>query len=785
MGVPGLWKVLENVGQQRALAHLAVIEGFEGNRSTKRAYRLGIDVSIWYRHAQYSKEGENPLLRLLFFRLRQLVEMPILPLFVFDGRDRPKVKRGSKMGKSGSHALNAQMKEMLDAFGMEWRMARGEAEAELAYLNRKGYIDGILTDDCDALVFGGCTIIKNWGALLSGNRKDEAAQQNKPGKNKPQVMIYSADDIQNKLGLKRGDLILFALLAGGDYHEGLKGFGQVKSSELAGRGFGQQLLAAYEQNQQNIGQFLVQWRANVNAALRDENSRGSLSLPADFPNLKILEFYAKPVHSATAGSGGGGHMRDKGELNLGKLAGFCEKYFEWGYKTEVVKRFRSLMWPAAVMHVLRRAALEADEKERENRLTSGIQDRTIRGPLKPSRAEAVGTPASLIKRSLASTAPAQNRYASAFVNQGSQATAPRPPENIPDPHPLITEITRTRRHQSTGEILEYRIKVCPTQLVAFTCAGIMGTRAEPDPSTKKQTQTAPPDPNESLLLWVPGSMLHQAHPGLVEDYAMKEEAKKNKQANGKGKRKARDMQEDDEDEDEPPPSPPPTQQVPIEPQHRTHEARPTPPEFIVDKPALDPWFMSGEGESMRFLFSFPDPDPPQFSDDEPDSHFPPPGNEDMVLSEPVHDMPPEDDMPRNDFDRLCDAILDGRSKKPNAKKPRIAKGTKQRSSSSSTSSRIRASDDILTKLDKLEARQAAKRRRVSTQTDELFVVSSQPFPLLPELSDPQRASSSRSYKPSASSSQNLASLPRHVYPEPSSSQESRLSPWSDDFIDLT
>jgi len=38
--------------------------------------------------------------------------------------------------------------------------APGEAEAELAYLNRKGHIDAILTDDSDAFIFGAQTIIK-------------------------------------------------------------------------------------------------------------------------------------------------------------------------------------------------------------------------------------------------------------------------------------------------------------------------------------------------------------------------------------------------------------------------------------------------------------------------------------------------------------------------------------------------------------------------------------------------------------------------------------------------
>lgn len=116
--------------QSRALAHLAVVDGFENNVSGRRAFRVGIDASLWYQHAtgfvRYVTRdiGANPEIRCLFFRLCNLRKLPILPLFVFDGRQRPKVKRGSKKGKSGSHNLTQKMKEMLDLFGMEWRMVR-------------------------------------------------------------------------------------------------------------------------------------------------------------------------------------------------------------------------------------------------------------------------------------------------------------------------------------------------------------------------------------------------------------------------------------------------------------------------------------------------------------------------------------------------------------------------------------------------------------------------------------------------------------------------------------
>lgn len=42
----------------------------------------------------------------------------------------------------------------------KYKKAPGEAEAELAYLNRIGVIDGILSDDVDNFLFGATTVIR-------------------------------------------------------------------------------------------------------------------------------------------------------------------------------------------------------------------------------------------------------------------------------------------------------------------------------------------------------------------------------------------------------------------------------------------------------------------------------------------------------------------------------------------------------------------------------------------------------------------------------------------------
>ena len=121
MGVPGLWDVLRPAAHTRSLIHLSVVEGFERNANKLRGYRVGIDASIWFIHSEWGREGENPQLRTLLFRLVRLMNSPFLPLFVFDGPGRPSEKRGKKINRSKPHSLVDGMKRLIVAFGFEWR----------------------------------------------------------------------------------------------------------------------------------------------------------------------------------------------------------------------------------------------------------------------------------------------------------------------------------------------------------------------------------------------------------------------------------------------------------------------------------------------------------------------------------------------------------------------------------------------------------------------------------------------------------------------------------------
>ena len=62
--------------------------------------------------------------------------------------------------------------EMLDALGVTWVQAVGEAESAAAKLNAEGKVDAVITDDSDAFCYGAATVLRNF--TISGKVADIA-----------------------------------------------------------------------------------------------------------------------------------------------------------------------------------------------------------------------------------------------------------------------------------------------------------------------------------------------------------------------------------------------------------------------------------------------------------------------------------------------------------------------------------------------------------------------------------------------------------------------------------
>ncbi|KAI0261925.1 PIN domain-like protein, partial [Gloeopeniophorella convolvens] len=536
MGVTGLWDILRPAGKPRSLTHIAVVDGFEANPNNVRGLRIGIDASIWFFHAAHGREGENPELRTLFFRCTRLMSAPFLPLFVFDGPKRPKVKRGKRISGE-KHWLVDGMKGMIEAFGFEWRMAPGEAEAELAHLNSIGVIDAIVSDDVDNFLFGAKVVIRNPSVTLTGNNKHNATNADGRVDGNHSTIYTSAEILAHpSVQLTRGGTILIGLLSGGDYHPaGLARCGIGIAHGLAKCGFGDELLEATKiLTRDELPAFLDKWRDGLRSELRT-NSRGHLgtkkpslakAVPDSFPDIDILLSYTNPITSATDAGARRTHTPPKWvrEPDLGKIAHVCELHFEWGLKDIIIKRFRTVLWPSIVLRALRRSVLEADATSTIEPPSTPVKQRVI-------GRDAFGTPSKMLAR----------HFSSMEIGQHDDKVEDGLGE-------LIVKIHSSRNHAYTDGILEYRLEIAPSQLVRLASAGIQGLRKPADttydveasdlddddddddePGAKKKRRNGPPpDPESHLRVWMPACMVELVRPDLVDQFEAKQEAKRSK-----------------------------------------------------------------------------------------------------------------------------------------------------------------------------------------------------------------------------------------------------------------
>jgi len=192
----------------------------------------------------------------ILYRLTNLIEAGIKPVFVFDGTPpdmkletigkRKEVRRtahakwdeAKEKGLAEEAFRYAQAssrvdsdivdgaKHLLGMMGIPYVQAPSEGEAQAAYMVQKGDADVVSSQDYDAFLFGAPDVVRN--LAITGKRK-------LPRKNiyvdvKPEVI--NLDEALHSLGIKRSQLIDIALCVGTDYNPGLEGFGPKKAVKL-------------------------------------------------------------------------------------------------------------------------------------------------------------------------------------------------------------------------------------------------------------------------------------------------------------------------------------------------------------------------------------------------------------------------------------------------------------------------------------------------------------------------------------------------------------------------
>ncbi|KAK0189742.1 PIN domain-like protein [Armillaria mellea] len=292
------WHLLEKYSTEKSLPELSPTEDF----------RLGIDVQPWFSHSDRSVGGENPRLRLLFYRCKHLLAYPILPLFIFDRQPQ----RHQQQNHILTEELTTAFIPIIEAFGFEWRYAPGDPLAELAHLNREGIIDAVLTDDVAIWVFGAWTVWRNPSPQL---RKQATYK------------VYHCDKQE------RRSMMLMVILCTGWCDA-------PTARRLATTPLANELYKAAAADTVQLQDFLPDWSARLSKDFK-------LVPPKDFPDLSV---YFTPDVSTTPEA----YPTTVKEPSLHKLAGLCELLFEWGWPEEILVRFYRWLWGPVAFRVARR-----------------------------------------------------------------------------------------------------------------------------------------------------------------------------------------------------------------------------------------------------------------------------------------------------------------------------------------------------------------------------------------------------------------------------------------------
>ncbi len=192
----------------------------------------------------------------LFYRTSNLVELGIRPVYVFDG-EPPKLKsktletrrviraeaekariaalkagdiaEARKQAQRAARLTDVMVGEattLLDHMGIAWVQAPGEGEAQAARLVQRNDAWAAASQDYDSLLFGAPILVRN--VAITGRRK-------LPGKDVYIEVVPEITELQElleKLGINRRQLIAVGILIGTDYNAGIKGIGPKKALEL-------------------------------------------------------------------------------------------------------------------------------------------------------------------------------------------------------------------------------------------------------------------------------------------------------------------------------------------------------------------------------------------------------------------------------------------------------------------------------------------------------------------------------------------------------------------------
>ncbi|MBE6509438.1 MAG: flap endonuclease-1 [Methanobrevibacter sp.] len=186
----------------------------------------------------------------ILYRNSSMIEKDIKPIYIFDGKapelksetqakrrevrdeaeriykdalasgDTEKARKFAMRSSKLSPEIIESSKKLLTLMGIPYVDAKGEGEAQAAYLVANGDAYAVASQDYDCLLFGAKRVVRN----LAVNS------------NLGNLEYYELDRVLRELDITREELIDMGILIGTDFCEGLKGVGAKTALKLAHKG---------------------------------------------------------------------------------------------------------------------------------------------------------------------------------------------------------------------------------------------------------------------------------------------------------------------------------------------------------------------------------------------------------------------------------------------------------------------------------------------------------------------------------------------------------------------
>ncbi|KAI9261880.1 hypothetical protein EDC94DRAFT_519331, partial [Helicostylum pulchrum] len=171
------------------------------------------------------------------------------------------------------------IQHLLQLFGVPFLVSPMEAEAQCAELEKLGLIDGTVTDDSDAFLFGSSRVYKN---MFNQQRL---------------VECYQKQDIEKEMALSRKKLIQLGFLLGTDYTEGIAGVGPVAAMEIL-----HEFSSAGDDDEEDLKVPLEKFKQWYDGLVdttpfqkKFRSKHDGLDIPEDFPNPLVIDAYYHPT----------------------------------------------------------------------------------------------------------------------------------------------------------------------------------------------------------------------------------------------------------------------------------------------------------------------------------------------------------------------------------------------------------------------------------------------------------------------------------------------------------